>query len=478
MNADTSIKKMYNIVAKYLKLKEIFMPKEKGHLIGRIDENSIAEELNIEPGDRLLKINDQEITDIFDYQYLVQDEHLDVLILKENGEEWLLDIDKDYYEDLGIEFENGLMDNYRRCSNNCIFCFIDQMPKGMRDTLYFKDDDSRLSFLQGNYVTLTNMSDADIDRILKYHLSPINVSFQTTNPELRCKMLGNRFAGEALKKVDRLCAPGSGIELNGQIVLCKGVNDGAELERSIRDMSKYIPNLQSVSVVPVGLSKYRDGLYPLEPFNAEDAAEVIDLIESWQRKIYDEHGIHFIHASDEWYFLAGRDFPEAERYDGYIQLENGVGMVRLLMDEFDEALEIAVSEHADHLAGLNREISLATGRLVYLCIKELVEKAMKVSTGLKVHVYEIINEFFGERITVSGLLTGQDIIKQLKGRKLGSTLYLPENLLRSGEDYLLDDVRIGDIEKALDTNVGISKCDGHNLVSLLLDIPEDELYKG
>ncbi len=395
MNADTSIKKMYNIVAKYLKLKEIFMPKEKGHLIGRIDENSIAEELNIEPGDRLLKINDQEITDIFDYQYLVQDEHLDVLILKENGEEWLLDIDKDYYEDLGIEFENGLMDNYRRCSNNCIFCFIDQMPKGMRDTLYFKDDDSRLSFLQGNYVTLTNMSDADIDRILKYHLSPINVSFQTTNPELRCKMLGNRFAGEALKKVDRLCAPGSGIELNGQIVLCKGVNDGAELERSIRDMSKYIPNLQSVSVVPVGLSKYRDGLYPLEPFNAEDAAEVIDLIESWQRKIYDEHGIHFIHASDEWYFLAGRDFPEAERYDGYIQLENGVGMVRLLMDEFDEALEIAVSEHADHLAGLNREISLATGRLVYPCIKELVEKAMKVSTGLKVHVYEIINKCFG-----------------------------------------------------------------------------------
>lgn len=478
MNADTSIKKMYNIVAKYLKLKEIFMPKEKGHLIGRIDENSIAEELNIEPGDRLLKINDQEITDIFDYQYLVQDEHLDVLILKENGEEWLLDIDKDYYEDLGIEFENGLMDNYRRCSNNCIFCFIDQMPKGMRDTLYFKDDDSRLSFLQGNYVTLTNMSDADIDRILKYHLSPINVSFQTTNPELRCKMLGNRFAGEALKKVDRLCAPGSGIELNGQIVLCKGVNDGAELERSIRDMSKYIPNLQSVSVVPVGLSKYRDGLYPLEPFNAEDAAEVIDLIEGWQRKIYDEHGIHFIHASDEWYFLAGRDFPEAERYDGYIQLENGVGMVRLLMDEFEEALEIAVSEHADHLAGLNREISLATGRLVYPCIKELVEKAMKVSTGLKVHVYEIINEFFGERITVSGLLTGQDIIKQLKGRELGSMLYLPENLLRSGEDYLLDDVRIGDIEKALDTNVGISKCDGHNLVSLLLDIPEDELYKG
>ena len=306
------------------------MNKYNGHLIGNVEPGSIAEELNIEKGDILLKINDQELEDVFDFQYLVQDEHLDVLIRKADGEEWLLDIDKDYDEDLGIEFENGLMDDYRSCSNKCIFCFIDQMPKGMRKTLYFKDDDSRLSFLQGNYVTLTNMSDKDIDRILKYHLSPINISFQTTNPELRCKMLGNRFAGEALKKVDRLCAPGTGIEINGQIVLCKGVNDGDELTRSISDLTKYIPNLQSVSVVPVGLSKFRDGLYPLEPFNSEDAAKVIDEIESWQRKVYDEHGIHFIHASDEWYFLAGRDFPEEERYDGYIQLENGVGMMRLL----------------------------------------------------------------------------------------------------------------------------------------------------
>ncbi len=451
------------------------MNSKKGHLIGRIDENSIAEELNIEPGDRLLKINDQDINDIFDYQYLVQDEHLDVLIVKQNGEEWLLDIDKEFDEDLGIEFENGLMDDYRSCSNKCIFCFIDQMPKGMRDTLYFKDDDSRLSFLQGNYVTLTNMSDADIDRILKYHLSPINISFQTTNPELRCKMLGNRFAGDALKKVDRLCAPGTGIELNGQVVLCKGVNDGEELERSIRDMSKYIPNLQSVSVVPVGLSKYREGLYPLESFTKEDACQVIDLIESWQKKIYDEHGIHFIHASDEWYFLAGREFPEAERYDGYIQLENGVGMMRLLIDEYNEAFDLAVKKHSDKLATLDREISLATGRLVYPCIRDMAEKAMQACTGLKVHVYEIINEFFGEKITVSGLLTGQDIIKQLKGKELGSTLYLPENLLRSGEDYLLDDVTISDIEKALDTEVGISKCDGHELLALMFDIPVDEL---
>ncbi|WP_051689283.1 DUF512 domain-containing protein [Butyrivibrio sp. AE2032] len=440
------------------------MDKQKGHVIGTVLPDSIAEEMGIEAGDLLLEINNEKINDIFDYQYLVQDDHLDVLIRKADGEEWLLDIDKDFDEELGIEFENGLMDNYRSCSNKCIFCFIDQMPKGMRPTLYFKDDDSRLSFLQGNYVTLTNMSDADIDRILKYHLSPINVSFQTTNPELRCKMLGNRFAGEALKKVDRLCADGSGIELNGQIVLCKGVNDGKELERSISDLTKYIPNLQSVSVVPVGLSKYRDGLYPLEPFDGEDAGKVIDLIESWQKKIYNEHGIHFIHASDEWYFLAGRDFPEADRYDGYIQLENGVGMMRLLIDEVDEEFEIIQKEASDALKSLNREISLATGRLVYPCIKEIADKAMALCPGLKVHVYEIINEFFGERITVSGLLTGQDIIKQLKGKPLGSMLYLPENLLRSGDNYLLDDVTTLDIEKELDIKIGIARSDGHDLV--------------
>ncbi len=440
------------------------MDKQKGHVIGTVLPDSIAEEMGIEAGDLLLEINNEKINDIFDYQYLVQDDHLDVLIRKADGEEWLLDIDKDFDEELGIEFENGLMDNYRSCSNKCIFCFIDQMPKGMRPTLYFKDDDSRLSFLQGNYVTLTNMSDADIDRILKYHLSPINVSFQTTNPELRCKMLGNRFAGEALKKVDRLCADGSGIELNGQIVLCKGVNDGKELERSISDLTKYIPNLQSVSVVPVGLSKYRDGLYPLEPFDGEAAGKVIDLIESWQKKIYNEHGIHFIHASDEWYFLAGRDFPEADRYDGYIQLENGVGMMRLLIDEVDEEFEIIQEEASDALKSLNREISLATGRLVYPCIKEIADKAMALCPGLKVHVYEIINEFFGERITVSGLLTGQDIIKQLKGKPLGSMLYLPENLLRSGDNYLLDDVTTLDIEKELDIKIGIARSDGHDLV--------------
>ena len=446
------------------------MKQKKSHIISRVYEDSIAMEMGIEPGDELLKINDNDIEDIFDYQYMAAEEHLEVLVRKKDGEEWLLDIDKDFDEDLGLEFENGLMDDYRSCSNKCIFCFIDQMPKGMRDTLYFKDDDSRLSFLQGNYVTLTNMSDKDIDRILRYHLSPINISFQTTNPELRCKMLGNRFAGDALKKVDRLCAEGSGIELNGQIVLCKGVNDGKELERSITDLTKYIPNLQSVSVVPVGLSRYREGLYPLEPFEHEDACRVIDLIESWQKKIFEEHGIHFVHASDEWYFLAGRDFPEADRYDGYIQLENGVGMMRLLIDEFDEEFARLQSERSKELSEVERHISIATGRLVYPCIKEMAERAMSICTGLKVHVYEIINEFFGERITVSGLLTGQDIIKQLKGRELGDILYLPQNLLRSGEDYLLDDVTVSDIERELDIRVGISGSEGRDLIEVLFGL--------
>ena len=437
--------------------------KIKSHIVSRVIPRSIAADCGIEAGDELLKINNNEIEDVFDYQYLVQDEHINVLVRKKNGEEVVFEIDKDTYEDPGIEFENGLMDDYRSCSNKCIFCFIDQMPKGMRETLYFKDDDSRLSFLQGNYVTLTNMSDKDIDRILKYHLSPINISFQTTNPELRCKMLGNRFAGEALKKVDRLCSEGSGIELNGQIVLCKGVNDGDELNRSIKDLTKYIPNLQSVSVVPVGLSKYREGLYPLEPFDADDAGKVIDLIESWQDKIYEEHGYHFVHASDEWYYLAGRDYPEEDRYDGYLQLENGVGMARLFIDDFERGLNFVRDHYGRKLKRIKRNISLVTGRLFGKDIKNMAEKAMALAPGLHIHVYEITNNFFGEHITVSGLLTGQDIIAQLQGKELGDMLYLPENLLRSGEDYLLDDVRVPDIEKELNIKVGINPCSGYEL---------------
>lgn len=430
------------------------------HIIKDVLPGSIAEELEISAGDKLLAINDQEIEDVFDYHFLANEEYLTVLIEKPDGEQWELEIEKEYEEDLGIEFEQGLMDEYRSCRNKCIFCFIDQMPKDMRETLYFKDDDSRLSFLQGNYVTLTNMSDHDIDRIVRYHLEPINVSFQTTNPELRCKMLHNRFAGEALKKVDRLYE--GGITMNGQIVLCKGINDGEELERSIRDLMKYAPQLQSVSVVPVGLSKYRDGLYPLLPFTKEDAKEVLHIIHKWQKKAYEEFGIHFIHGGDEWYILAEEELPEEERYDGYLQLENGVGMLRLLMNEFEEEYESLNGDERD------REVSIATGFLAYPYIQRMADRIMEKYPKSKIHVYGIRNDFFGELITVSGLITGQDLIGQLKGKALGEKLLLPCNMLRIEEQDFLDDVTLQDVKDALQVPVDIVKSSGQDFIDAVL----------
>lgn len=433
------------------------MKKNFEHKISRVLPESIAEELEIEPGDVLLAVNDQPIEDVFDYHYYTNEEYLTVLIQKPDGEEWELEIEKEFEEDLGIEFESSLMDEYRSCRNKCIFCFIDQMPPGMRKTLYFKDDDSRLSFLQGNYVTLTNMSDHDIDRIIRYHLGPINISFQTTNPKLRCKMLNNRFAGDVFPKIRRLAD--AGIEMNGQIVLCRGVNDKEELERSIRDMATYLPSLRSVSVVPVGLSKYRDGLYPLEPFDAASAAEVIDTIEAWQKKIYPVHGVHFIHASDEWYLLANRPLPEEERYDGYLQLENGVGMLRLLYEEVKAEVETMEMDASRH-----RVLSLATGRLAAPYMEKLGAMIREKLPNLTLQVYEIRNDFFGERITVSGLITARDLIAQLKGQELGEELLLPCNMLRSGEDVFLDDLTVADVEKALQTKLRIVESDGCDFV--------------
>ncbi len=440
--------------------------KNTAHKIEKIEPCSIAEELGIEAGDVLLQINGKDVEDIFDYRYLVQDEYIEVLIKKPSGEEWLLEIDKEYDEELGIVFENGLMDNYRSCSNKCIFCFIDQMPKGMRETLYFKDDDSRLSFLQGNYVTLTNMSDSDIERIIRYRLSPINISFQTTNPELRCKMLNNRFAGKALLHVKKLYE--AGITMNGQIVLCKGVNDKEELERSIADLTAYLPHLESVSVVPVGLTKYREGLYPLEPFTKADAKEVLRCIHKWQDKIFPEYGLHFVHASDEWYILADETLPEEERYDGYLQLENGVGMLRLLLNEF--ALAMAeLEEGGTEYAARGQELSLVTGKLAYPFIMDMAGQMMNRFPNLLIHVYAITNEFFGEQITVAGLLTGQDIVNQLKGKELGARVLLPQNVLRSGEDYFLDDMTVSQMEKTLQVKVNIVKSSGYDFVHTILE---------
>ena len=431
------------------------------HIISSVAPGSIAQEMGIEPGDRLLEVNGKSPEDVFDYRYLMNEEEILVLIRKANGEEWELEIEKEYEDDLGIEFENGLMDDYRSCRNKCIFCFIDQLPKGMRSTLYFKDDDSRLSFLQGNYLTLTNMSEHDIDRIIQYKLSPINISFQTMNPELRCKMLHNRFAGEIFDKVKRLKE--AGIIMNGQIVLCRGVNDGAELERSIRELTAYMPQLESVSVVPVGLTRYRDGLYPLEPFTKEDACEVLDLIHGWQEKLYKEWGNHFIHAGDEWYILAERPIPEEKTYDGYLQLENGVGMVRLLEEEVAQTLA--------GMTGDDRKIhrTIATGELAAPFLRKHVESVRKKYPNVDIQVLAIKNEFFGGKITVAGLITGTDLISQLKGKDLGDRLLLTNHMLKSGEPVFLDDVTVDDVQNALQIKVSIVESSGADFVSSLIE---------
>ncbi|WP_294902225.1 DUF512 domain-containing protein [uncultured Eubacterium sp.] len=466
--------------------------KIKEHKIDSVESGSIAEEMGIEAGDVLLEVNGKPIQDVFDYHFLINDVLLTLLIRKPNGEEWELEIEKDYYEDPGIVFENGLMDDYKSCYNKCIFCFIDQMPPNMRETLYFKDDDSRLSFLQGNYVTLTNMKEEDVQRIITYKLAPINVSVHTMNPELRCEMLHNRFAGEALDKIRRFYE--GEIEMNGQIVLCKGVNDGEELERSIRELAEYIPYMQSLSVVPVGLTKFRDGLYPLEPFEKEDAREVLKIIHKWQKICYEKHGTHFVQASDEWYLLAEEPFPPEENYDGYIQLENGVGMIPLLESEFDDCLAYELEEQEDGSVGeknpgeedfessekaeseelkcekktYRRVVSIATGKSAAGLLRRLSDKFMNQHPDIKVMVYQIRNDFFGEMITVSGLLTGQDLRAQLSGQDLGDMLLLPCNLLRSGEEVFLDDMTLTELENTLQVPIHIVKSDGQCLYDGML----------
>ena len=431
------------------------------HIVSAVTPGSIAEEMEIEPGDVLVSVNGQEPEDIFDYRYLMNEEEVLVVIRKPDGEEWELEIEKEYEDDLGMEFENGLMDDYRSCRNKCMFCFIDQLPKGMRDTLYFKDDDSRLSFLQGNYLTLTNMSEHDLEKIIYYKLSPINISFQATNPELRCKMLHNRFAGDVMDKVRRLKE--AGIEMNGQIVLCRGVNDGEELDRSIRDLVTLMPELQSVSVVPVGLTRYRDGLYPLEPFTKEDACKVLDLIHSWQEKLLKEYGTHFIHAGDEWYILAERPMPEETTYDGYLQLENGVGMVRLLKEEVDAYLKKLPGDDR------KRRVTIATGELAAPYLREHVASIRGKYPNVEVQVITVKNEFFGGKITVAGLLTGQDLVKQLKGKDLGEELLLSINMLKSDEPIFLDDMTVEQLQTALQIKVSIVESSGNDFVNCILN---------
>ena len=438
-------------------------------MIKKIEEGSIAQELGLVPGDRLLAINGQQIRDIFDYQYEIQEGYVELLIEKTDGEQWLYEVEKDCEEELGAVFESGLMDEYHSCSNRCCFCFIDQMPPGMRETLYFKDDDSRLSFLQGNYITLTNMDRQELERVARYHFSPINVSVHTIDPELRCRMLHNRFAGDIMDKLHFLAQ--AGIEMNGQVVLCRGINDGAVLEQTVDGLAGLWPHMRSLSVVPVGLTRYRDGLEPLEPFGKKEAEVLLDAVGVWQERLRKETGVGFVYASDEWYLLAGRPLPSQEMYDGYPQLENGVGMLRLLEEELAEALW--------EMEGDEREIcgAVATGLLAAPFLEKYMERIQERFPRVRIRVYPIENRFFGESITVSGLLTGQDIWEQLKERDLGEKLLLPCNMLRSGEEVFLDDWTVSELERRLKIPVSVVDPSGEDLIQAVLQPPGNGKHK-
>lgn len=437
----------------------------KQNVIVKVEKGSIAEELGIEPGDILLEVNGQKIKDVFDYRYLINDEYVELTIGTAQEEEWIAEIEKEPEEDIGILFESGLMDKARSCKNKCIFCFIDQLPKGMRETLYFKDDDSRLSFLQGNYVTLTNMSKEDIEHIIFYHLSPINISVHTTDLKLREKMLYNKNAGKLLDSMKRLAD--AGIEMNLQVVLCKGINDKEILDKTIEDCVSFFPHAKSMSVVPIGLTKYREGLYPIKPFEKEDAQEVIAQIEQWQERLRQKIGTAFVFVSDEFYLKAKKNLPSVEMYEEFSQYENGVGMLSLMKHEFCEALK---TEQYDKIQ--KGCTSIATGEAAYSLIKELAQKAMEQYPQREILVYCIKNEFFGPEITVSGLLTGTDILNQLFGKKLGQVLLLPDSLLRNDTTTLLDDLEIADMEKELNIPIQITINSGKILLKNMLNLEE------
>jgi len=435
------------------------------HIITKIDEGSIAEEVEILIGDELLSINGNTIQDVLDYKYLEKDEEVELLLYrKDTNEEWEIFIEKEEFEEIGLEFQSGLMDEYKSCHNKCIFCFIDQLPKGMRKTMYFKDDDARLSFLQGNYITLTNMKDMDFDRIINYRLSPINISIHAMNMDLRIQMLNNRYAGNLLGYINRLYE--AELVMNGQIVLCKGINDKKELEYSIKEMMTYLPYLQSVSIVPVGLSKFRDHLTKLEAFTKEEAKEVIELVNKYQKIAFEEHDLHFIHAADEFYFTAEEDRPIAEKYDGYLQYENGVGMSTLLIDEFNKCYNNYNFQNKSDTD--IKSVTILTGKIFKNELMKLSNKLDINEVNVKSNIIGITNDFFGHNITVSGLITGSDIVKQLEGKDLGDRVYIPQNMLKSDEDIFLDDMTLKELENKLDKPVIPLLINGNRLFEAMI----------
>lgn len=441
------------------------------NVITSVMPDSIAEEVGIEENDILLSVNGEKIVDIIDYRFLTNDEEIVLEIQKPNGEIWDYEIEKDYGEELGLEFGGGIMDKAKRCSNKCMFCFIDQNPKGMRETLYFKDDDSRLSFLQGNFVTLTNMKDEDIDRIIRYRISPINISVHTTNPDLRVKMLGNRFAGTVYERMKKLAD--AGIEMHCQIVLIPEVNNEEELKRTITDLYELYPSVSNIAVVPIGVTKYREGLAEVKTFTKESAKKELEAIIELQKKFMEEVNDPFVRFSDEFYLVSGIDVPEESFYNGYEQIEDGIGMIRC----FREAINYTAKDLKKNIKGT---FSVPTGKLAFDEVKSGMKKLMEVNPNIKIDTYKIINHFFGETITVAGLLTGIDIINQLKGKIDSEYLIMPNNMFRKGyelgpaEYIMLDDTKIEDIEKELGVKVLVCDHTGEDIVSIINDACQED----
>ena len=427
--------------------------------ISGIEKNSLAAKKKIEKDDVLISINGNEINDVLDYRFYINDTKLLLSLKTADGKSKLAMIRKDEFEDIGLEFETYLMDKQRSCKNKCIFCFIDQLPTGLRKSLYFKDDDSRLSFLFGNYITLTNLTDDEVQRIIKMHISPVNVSVHTMNPGLRVKMMANPKAGDALNRLKAFAD--AGIILNTQLVLCPGINDGKELEFSLNELSKLYPAVQSIAAVPVGLSDHREGLYELKPYNEQTAGEVIDTIDRFNENFKKENGTVIAYAADEFYIKANRPMPDEEYYNGYPQLDNGVGMWTLLKTEFEQALEECEERAVD------RRVTVVTGVAAYPLISELAKKAENKIKGLSVNVVEVKNKLLGSMITVSGLICGADIVSALENTDLGEELIIPPNCLRSEGDMFLDDMTVDELSEKLNVKVTQNGTDGEDLLRAL-----------
>ena len=432
--------------------------------ISGVKKNSLCYVKGIKAGDELLKINGKEIMDVLDFDFYMAEQNVTMTFKCVDGR---FRVVKTNSTDCGLEFDTYLMDKQQHCKNKCIFCFIDQLPKGLRPSLYFKDDDSRLSFLFGNYITLTNISEHEIERIISMHISPVNISVHTMNPELRVQMMKNKNAGESLKIIKRLAD--AGIKMNTQLVLCPGINDGDELRRSIEELSSFYPSVQSIAAVPVGLTKFRDGLEKLEPYNKETAGETIDIIEEYSQKFRKEYGMGLVYPADEFFIKAERELPSAEYYDGYPQIENGVGLVRSFNDDFLDELEYC-NEKPKH-----KKVTLATGADFYPFLNALCQKAEE-KYGMEIVVKKIINNFFGETITVSGLVTGIDLYEQLKGCDLGEYLLLPSSMISDytnhteNKNKFLDDMTLEELEERLNTKIILTNGDGGQVLKVLLGV--------